>query len=124
MDMQKIRDNWNAAKPYLKGAAAGLIAGPLFSLYMGWVVTSGNAAGKVEAALVSARASICVARARAASTGKDPSTLDWSARSKLAEKWAVMPGQAGEAEYAVASACAEKLAEPVKEVSSKAEKPS
>ncbi|MBI3126146.1 MAG: hypothetical protein HYZ11_00905 [Candidatus Tectomicrobia bacterium] len=119
--LKNVQAQWNAWVPFMKGAAVGVIVGPLFTLYMGWMVTSGNVTGQVEAALVNARASICVARARAAEAAvKDPSSLDWSARRALAEKWSLMPGQkAGTAEYAVTNACAEMLAEPVKNISKK-----
>ena len=117
--LKDVQAQWNAWVPFMKGAVAGMIAGPFLALYMGWMVTSGNVTGQVDAALVNAQASICVARARGA-VEKDTSTLDWSARRALAEKWAVMPGQkAGTAEHAVTSACADKLSEPVKEIAKK-----
>lgn len=108
--MKTVGEKWNAAKPFLKGLVAGVIAGPILMLWLGWMVTSATMEGQVQASLVKAEASICVARALG--ENKDAAKLDYQARSKLAEKWAVMPGQkAGKADSDVASACAEKLAE-------------
>ena len=108
--MKSVQETWNAWVPFLKGLAVGVIAGPILMLWLGWMVTSSTMEGQVQAALVKAEASICVARALR--ENKDAAKLDYQARSKLAEKWAVMPGQkAGKADSDVASVCADKLAE-------------
>ena len=108
--MKSVQDQWNAWVPFLKGLAVGVIVGPIIALWAGWGVTTGVMEGQVRAALVKSEASICSARALV--ENKDAAKLDYQARTKLAEKWAVMPGQkAGKADEDVASACAEKIAE-------------
>jgi hypothetical protein len=98
---------WQTAKPMVFALAVGLVAGPLFSNYMGWQVTGGTARTQMRAGIVEAEAMICNARARL--DVSEPGKLDWSARNDLAKKWAVMPG-ATTAESDVTSACSGKLA--------------
>ncbi len=105
---ETVKEKWETAKPLLKGFVAGLIVGPIIILWAGWVVTSNNVQGRVDAALLNLEASICAARARA--EVKDTAKLEWSARTKLAAKWATIPGHKAEsAGYDVTNACAEKL---------------
>jgi hypothetical protein len=68
---------------------------------------SGTAREQTRAGVVELQAVICAAQAR--TEVADTSKLEWSARTDLAKKWAVMPGAAA-ADPAVASACASKLA--------------
>ncbi len=99
---QKAWAKWDALKPQAMALAIGLVVGPLISNYAGWQVTSGAAREDVVEQL----ASICNVGARAAVP--DPAKLDWSARTELASKWAIMPG-ATVAEPDVMSACERKL---------------
>src|SRR6266481_4064688 len=98
---------WETYKPRVIALAIGLIAGPIITSVAGWQVTSGTARAQLQAGIVEQLASVCAARARA--DVADPSKLEWSARSQLAEKWAVMPGSAL-ANEGVAGACSSKLA--------------
>ena len=108
--MKSVQDQWNAWKPFLKGLVAGVIAGPILMLWLGWMVTSSAMEGQVRASLVKAEASICAARALR--EVPEAAKLDYQALTKLAEKWAVMPGQKkGAADYDVTRACTDILAE-------------
>ena len=102
-----VASKWEAYKPRVVALAIGLIAGPIITSVAGWQVTSGSARAQLQAGIVEQLASVCAARARA--DVADPSKLEWSARSKLAEKWAIMPGSAI-ADAGVADACSSKLA--------------
>ena len=102
-----VVSKWATYKPRVIALAIGLIAGPIITSVAGWQVTSGTARAQLQAGIVEQLASVCAARARA--DVADPSKLEWSARSQLAEKWAVMPGSAL-ANEGVAGACSSKLA--------------
>lgn len=98
---------WESAKPKVMYLVIGLIAGPFITNFAGWQVLSGTARDQARAGVVELQAVICAAQARTevADTGK----LEWTARSDLAKKWAIMPG-ATTADPDVAGACARKLA--------------
>ncbi len=98
---------WLTWKPRVIALAVGLVAGPLISNWLGWQVTSGSARTAMRDSVVQSQALICEAQARA--DVKEPGKLDYSGRSDLAKKWAVMPG-AKEADRDVATACASRLA--------------
>jgi hypothetical protein len=98
---------WESAKPKVMYLVIGLIAGPFITNIAGWQVLSGTARQQVEASVIEQQATFCAANARIAVA--DTAKLDYSARTELAKKWAVMPG-ATTADSAVASACARKLA--------------
>ena len=98
---------WKTTKRIATALAIGLVAGPLITNYAGWQVTSSAARAQLRATVVEQQASFCDAWARA--DVQDPSTLDWSARRELAQKWAVMPGAAS-ADSDVVIACSSKLA--------------
>jgi hypothetical protein len=102
-----MKDKWRAAKPVVIALAIGLVIGPFVSNNIGWQVTSGMLEKAVRGAVVEQQALFCVERVKA--TGQDASTLDYSARRALAEKWAVMPGQKA-ADWEVISVCSSKLA--------------
>ncbi|MBT3352619.1 MAG: hypothetical protein HOC91_03710 [Nitrospinaceae bacterium] len=107
--MKNVQETWKAWVPFMKGAAVGVIAGPIIALWAGWGVTTFAMQGQMRAAMVNSEASICAARALG--ENKDAAKLEWDARSKLAEKWAVMPGKKiGKVDSDVSYACAEKLA--------------
>jgi hypothetical protein len=105
--MGRAAAKWEAIKPIVFALAIGLVAGPLISNWAGWQVTNGAAQKQLHAGLVDLEAKYCDIAARA--DVPNPEKLDWSARSELAKKWAVMPG-AKTADYDVTSACASKLA--------------
>jgi hypothetical protein len=105
--MQDARSRWAKAKPLVTGLVIGLVVGPFLSNYLGWQVTSSSARSQLRAAVIDTQAIACNLRARAEVA--DPSKLDWTARSDLAKKWAVMPG-ATSADSEVVSACSSKLA--------------
>jgi len=105
--MQTATARWQTVKPKLMYLVIGLIAGPLITSIAGWQVTSGSAKSQVRAGIVEQQALFCEAKARA--DVAQPNKLEWTARTDLAKKWAVMPG-ATTTEFEVVSACANKLA--------------
>jgi hypothetical protein len=105
--MQTATARWQTIKPKVVYLAIGLIAGPLVTSVTGLQVLSGTARDQTRAGVVELQAMICAAQAR--SEIADTSKLEWTARTDLAKKWAVMPG-ATAADPAVASVCASKLA--------------
>lgn len=105
----RLAARWNSVKPIAFALAIGLVAGPLISNYVGWQVTRGSAERQSQASAIEQQALICAAQARLEVA--DTAALDWSARSNLAEKHAVMPGRTA-ADSGVASACGSILAKP------------
>ncbi|MFC1491751.1 hypothetical protein ACFLQ0_04095 [Nitrospinota bacterium] len=107
---KNVQETWNAWVPFLKGLAVGVIVGPIIALWAGWGIMTFAVDGQVRAALVNSEAEICAARAL--SENKDAAKLEYGPRSKLAEKWAIMPGhKSGERDSDVSIACIEKLTE-------------
>ncbi len=98
---------WRQYKPQLMALAIGLAVGPIFTNYMGWQLTVGAADARVRAGIVEQQAGFCEANARV--DVKEPGKLEWSQRSDLAKKWAMMPGRSA-VDSDVVSACAGKLA--------------
>jgi len=107
MQQSSLSSTWETWKPRVVALAIGLVAGPLISNSLGWQVTSGAARTAMRDGVVQSQALICEAQARA--DVKEPGKLDYSGRSDLAKKWAVMPG-AKDADSEVANACAGRLA--------------
>jgi hypothetical protein len=105
--MQTAAEKWRTAKPKVMYFVIGLIAGPLLTSFAGLQVLSGTARDQTRAGIVELQAVICAAQAR--TEVAETSTLEWTARSDLAKKWAVMPG-ATAADPDVTGACARKLA--------------
>ena len=105
--MQTAATRWQTIKPKAIYFVIGLIAGPLVTSVAGLQVLSGTAREQTRAGVVELQAVICAAQAR--TEVADTSKLEWTARTDLAKKWAVMPG-ATTADPAVASTCAGKLA--------------
>ena len=105
--MNTAASRWESAKPKLLYLVIGLVIGPIITNVAGWQVTSSSAKSQVHAGIVEQQALFCEAKARASVA--DPKKLEWSARSDLAKKWAVMPG-ATTTDYDVITACANKLA--------------
>jgi hypothetical protein len=102
----RLSSQWETIKLPAMMLAVGLVAGPLFSSYMGWQVTRGTAEKQSMASGIDQQALICAFNARA--TVADSVALSWSDRRDLADKFAVMPGRTV-ASDGVASACAQKL---------------
>ena len=102
-----VASRWESAKPKLLYLVIGLVIGPIITSVAGWQVSSSSANSRVHAGIVEQQALFCEAKARA--DVADPKKLEWSARSDLAKKWAVMPGTTT-TDYDVISACANKLA--------------
>jgi len=98
---------WESAKPKLTYFVIGLIAGPIITSIAGWQVLSGTARDQLQAGMVEQQATFCAANAR--TEIPDTSKLDYTARTELAKKWAVMPGTTAAASD-VTNACARKLA--------------
>lgn len=105
--MQTAATRWQTVKPKVIYLAIGLIAGPLITSFAGLQVLSGTARNQTRAGVVELQAVICAAQAR--TEVADTSKLEWTARTDLAKKWAVMPG-ATTSDPEVASTCAGKLA--------------
>jgi hypothetical protein len=105
--MQTATARWQTIKPKAIYLVIGLIAGPLVTSVAGLQVLSGTAREQTRAGVVELQAVICAAQAR--TEVADTSKLEWTARTDLAKKWAVMPG-ATTADPALASPCAGKLA--------------
>jgi hypothetical protein len=105
--MQTTAARWQTIKPKVIYLAIGLVAGPLITSFAGLQVLSGTARDRAHAGIVESQAMICAARAR--TEVADTSKLEWTARTDLAKKWAVMPGSTT-ADADVASTCAGKLA--------------
>lgn len=97
---------WESLKPKATYLIIGLLAGPILTNMFGWQMLSGTARDQVRAGVVEQQALFCAAAARGEVA--DTTKLDYTARTALAEKWAVMPGGA-KAEPGVANACARKL---------------
>lgn len=105
-----VKEKWEAQKPLLKGLAMGIVAGPVITSLIGWTVTTGFMEDQTHKAVVKTESSICAALARA--DGRDTTKLDWTARSKIAEKYSIMPGQKpGSADSDVMRGCTERLSE-------------
>jgi hypothetical protein len=105
--MQTATARWQTVKPKLLYLVIGLIAGPIITSIAGWQVLSGTARDLVHASVIEQQATFCAANAR--TEMPDTSKLDYTARTVLAKKWAVMPGTKT-AESEVTNVCARKLA--------------
>ncbi len=95
-------------KPHILFLVIGLVLGPFISSWLGWQVTAGTMNSAVQDAVIEYRADLCTKRAQA-----DPETTpavlgDWSSRGKIAEKWAVLPGEE-ESNRDVVNRCSSRL---------------
>lgn len=106
---ERMASQWDSIKLPMMLFAAGLIAGPLLTNYMGWQVTRSAAERQSSVSAIEQQAMICAHNAR--SDTPDTAGLSWSARRDLSEKFAVMPGRDA-ANAGVASACAQLLTAP------------
>ncbi len=96
-------------KPRIIFLVIGLVLGPFISSWLGWQVTTGTMDTAVEDALVAYRAGLCVEWARSDPEATSDVLGDYSARRKIAEKWAVMPGEE-KADLDVMRECTSRLA--------------
>ena len=106
-------------KPFLWGAVAGAVALAYLGFNWGGWVTGGAAerlaAGRAEAAIVSALTPICVAQFQksanaSASFAALKATQSWEQGTYIGKGgWATMPGSTDEPNRQVATACAEAL---------------
>jgi hypothetical protein len=105
--------------PFLWGAVAGAIALAIVGFNWGGWITGGTAerlaAGRADAATVSALTPICVAQFQgsanpSASLAALKATQSWEQANYIGKGgWATMPGSTGEPIREVAAACAEAL---------------
>ncbi len=86
----------------------GLILGPFISSWLGWQVTTGTMEEAAKDAVVAYRAGLCVERAQADPEVTPDVLKDYSVRRKIAEKWAVLPGEE-KADVAVTNECNSRL---------------
>lgn len=98
---------WRDYKPQVVALAIGIALGPLLTNYLGWQLTRGASDARLRAGIVEQQAGFCEAKAR--DDVKEPGKLDWTARTELAKKWALMPGRT-DTDADVVSACSSKLA--------------
>jgi len=103
---QRAAAKWRRIKPIAWALAIGLLAGPIISNMLGWQTLSSTAQSRVDEGLVQQQATFCDVQARV--EVPEPGKLDWSARNKLAERFALMPGST-KASNDVVNACARKL---------------
>jgi hypothetical protein len=104
---REIIEEW---KPRILFLVIGLVLGPFITNWLGWQVTAGTMESAVEEAVVAYRAGLCAERARSDSEATSDVLKDYSARRKLAEKWAVLPGEETTLP-AVVNECSSRLAE-------------
>ena len=101
----EIDTDW---RPRIFFLVIGLVLGPIISVSLGWQVAPGRMDSAVQDAIVAYRAELCAKRAKA-DPEATPAVLEkWTSRAKLAEKWAVLPGEE-ETDSAVVIACSSRL---------------
>jgi hypothetical protein len=103
---QRAAAKWRRIKPIAWALVIGLITGPIISNIAGWQTLSSTAKSRLDEGLIQQQATFCDVQARA--EVPEPGKLDWSARNKLAERFALMPGLT-QASADVVNACARKL---------------
>ncbi len=86
----------------------GLVLGPIVSGWIGWHVTTDTMDSAVRDAVVAYRAELCAKRAQADPDATSDVLEKWTSRGKLAEKWAVLPGEE-KADRDVISECSSRL---------------
>ncbi len=96
-------------RPRILFLVIGLVLGPFISSWLGWQVTAGTMESAVQDAVVDYRAELCAKRAQGDPEATPAVLGDWSSRGKLAEKWAVLPGEE-EANRDVVNRCKSRLA--------------
>ena len=96
-------------KPRIVFLVIGLIVGPFISSWLGWQVTTGTMESAAEDAVVAYRAEQCVKRAQADPEATSAVLQNYGDRRKLAEKWAITPGEE-KADINVVSECSSRLA--------------
>ncbi|MFQ6024390.1 MAG: hypothetical protein ACE5NW_16875 [Acidiferrobacterales bacterium] len=96
-------------KPRWPPFIIAFIAGPLFFMWIGWLVPGGEIAKAETKALVSYKAQRCVKRALADPEVTPDMLNEFSKRREIADKHAVMPGDE-KADPGVSSECNSLLA--------------
>ena len=104
---REIIEEW---RPRILFLVIGLVLGPFIANWLGWQVTAGTMESAVEEAVVTYRAGLCAERARSDPEATSDVLKDYSSRRKLAEKWAVLPGEE-KADQSVVTECRSRLAE-------------
>ncbi len=105
----RTREIIEAWRPGILFLGIGLVFGRFFGNWLGWQVPAGTIESAVEEAVLAYRAELCAERARSDPEVTPAVLKDYSGRHKLAEKWAVLLGEA-EADNAVVKACSARLA--------------
>ena len=99
-------------RPRILYILLGMILGPFITSWVGWQVNinimTSTTNTAVDEAIVAYRAGMCVQRARSDPEATGAVLADDSRRRKLAEKWAVMPGEVPD--LAVIIECSSRLA--------------
>ena len=98
----KIIQEW---RPRIIFLVIGLVVGPFISSWIGWQVTTGTMESAVSDAVVSYRGGLCAERARSDPEATSDMLNDTADRRKLAEKWAVLPGEEEADKNAVVREC-------------------
>ena len=106
--MSVIKETWAQYKHILLALGIGLLVGPFISNAMGWQLPAAKAEDAVRQAVQEQQVSMCNYLSR--QDMPDPSKLDFSARTKIAEAHATMPWES-EVRSGVMYGCADKLAE-------------
>lgn len=101
----EIFDEW---KPRILFLVIGLVVGPFASGWLGWQVTAGTMESAVQDAVIDYRAELCAKRAQADPEATPAVLENYSDRRKLAEKWAVLPGEE-ETDRGVVNECNSRL---------------
>ncbi len=104
---REIIETW---RPRILFLVIGLVLGPFIANWLGWQVTAGTMESAVEEAVVAYRAGLCAERARSDPEVTPEVLKDFGGRRKLAEKWAVLPGEETTVR-AVVTECSSRLAE-------------
>lgn len=95
-------------RPRIFFLVIGLILGPFISSWLGWQVTTGTMEKATKDAVVTYRAGLCVERAQSDPEVTPDVLKDYSVRRKIAEKWAVLPGEE-KADVFVTNECSSRL---------------
>ena len=102
----KIIQEW---RPRIIFLVIGLVVGPFISSWIGWQVTTRTMESAISDAVVSYRAGLCAERARSDPEAISDVLNNFGDRRKLAEQWAVLPGEE-EADNDVVNECNSLLA--------------
>ncbi len=106
--MSRIGEIFDEWKSRILFVVIGLVLGPFISGWLGWQVTAGTMESAVQNAVIDFRAELCAKRAQA-DPEATPAVLEkYGDRRKLAEKWAILPGEE-QIDREVANKCTSRL---------------